>query len=48
MFERSDDLDCNTSGNPHFREVLEKGLASPSRRTLLRGGVGLGAVASLP
>ena len=48
MFQRSDDLDCNTSANTHFREVLEKGLASPGRRKLLRGGVGLGAVAGLP
>ncbi|NCY19889.1 MAG: hypothetical protein EBX28_09955, partial [Betaproteobacteria bacterium] len=48
MSHRSDDLDCNTSANQHFQEVLNKGLASPSRRSILRGGVGLSAVASLP
>ena len=48
MSHRSDDLDCNTSANQHFQEVLKKGLASPSRRSLLRGGVGLSAVATLP
>ncbi|NCX04103.1 MAG: hypothetical protein EBV72_14735, partial [Betaproteobacteria bacterium] len=48
MSHRSDDLDCNSSNNEHFQQVLDRGLASPSRRSLLRGGIGLGAVASLP
>ena len=48
MSHRSDDLDCNPSNNEHFQQVLDRGLASPSRRSLLRGGIGLGAVASLP
>ncbi len=43
-----DDLDCNTSHNEHFQDVLKKGLASPSRRMILRGGLGLAAVGSLP
>lgn len=43
-----DDLDCNTSGNRHFQEVLDEGLASASRRAILRGGIGLAAAAALP
>lgn len=43
-----DVLDRNESKNKHFTEVLEAGLQSPSRRQILRGGVGLAAVSSLP
>jgi secreted PhoX family phosphatase len=43
-----DDLDCNVSGNEHFQQVLDRGLKSPSRRNILRGGVGLASVATLP
>ena len=45
---KDDYLDCNTSPNPHILELKEHALASPSRRSLLKGGVGLGAVAVLP
>ena len=38
--------DSNTSHNEHFADVLAK--ASMSRRSLIRGGVGLFAVGSLP
>ena len=38
--------DSNTSPNEHFADVLAK--ASMSRRSLIRGGVGLFAVGSLP
>ena len=43
-----DDVDCNTSNNEHFQQVLDRGLASPSRRNILRGGVGIAAAASIP
>ncbi len=42
-FVDPDDLINNTSGNPHFAEVLERGM---SRRRVLRGGVG-GALAAV-
>jgi secreted PhoX family phosphatase len=38
--------DANTSPNEHFADVLAK--ANMSRRSLIRGGVGLFAVGSLP
>ncbi len=38
----------NTSDNPHFEDILARGLASPSRRMILRGGVGLAGLALLP
>jgi secreted PhoX family phosphatase len=38
----------NTSNNEHFQEVLDKGLSSPSRRTILRGGLGLASMFALP
>jgi len=46
----SDKLDSsdNTSTNEHFQDVLKRSLASPSRRTVLRGGVGLAALGSIP
>lgn len=42
------DLDCNDSGNRHFRQVIDEALASPSRRNLLRGGLGLSGLIMLP
>ena len=38
----------NTSDNPHFEDILARGLASPSRRMILRGGVGMAGLAMLP
>jgi len=38
--------DSNTSSNEHFSEVLAR--AQISRRSLIRGGIGLAAVGSLP
>ncbi|MFM8556872.1 MAG: PhoX family protein [Betaproteobacteria bacterium] len=38
----------NTSNNEHFQDVLARGLADPSRRALLRRGVGLSAATVLP
>ncbi|MEI7786477.1 MAG: PhoX family phosphatase [Betaproteobacteria bacterium] len=43
-----DHTDCNTSTNEHFQDVLKTGLASPQRRMILRGGLGLAAASSLP
>lgn len=39
---------CNTSDNPNFDTVLARTLSSPSRRAVLRGGVGLAGLALLP
>lgn len=38
----------NSSNNEHFNEVLDRGLQSPQRRLILRGGIGLASVAALP
>ena len=38
----------NTSSNEHFQDVLARGLADPSRRAMLRRGVGLSAATMLP
>ena len=38
----------NQSNNVHFQEVLDKALSSPSRRTILRGGLGLASMFALP
>ncbi len=44
------DLDpiFNTSENLHFQDVLTQSLLNPSRRGLLRGGLGLAGLALLP
>jgi secreted PhoX family phosphatase len=43
-----DSLDCNPSDNEHFQSVLDRSLQDPSRRNLLRGGVGLLALSAVP
>jgi secreted PhoX family phosphatase len=48
MSKHLDDLNCNTSANEHFSDVLERSLQQPTRRGFLRGTVGIGAVAALP
>ena len=42
------DLDCNPTDNRHFQDLIQEVLASPSRRNLLRGGLGLAGLAMLP
>jgi len=42
------EISSNESNNPHFEEIVARGLASPSRRMILRGGVGLAGLAMLP
>ncbi len=42
------ELDSNSSANRHFDHVLEEALSSPSRRSVLRAGVGLAGLAVLP
>lgn len=37
----------NTSANEHFEQVLERSLADPSRRRLIRGGFGLAALSAV-
>ncbi len=38
----------NNSGNEHFQDVLTRALENPSRRSILRGGVGLASMMALP
>ncbi len=38
----------NQSNNEHFQEVLDKALSNPSRRKILRGGLGLASMFALP
>ena len=42
------EIDSNPTNNPHFESVLSQALASPSRRMVLRGGLGLAGLAVLP
>jgi secreted PhoX family phosphatase len=42
------EISSNESNNPHFEDIVARGLASPSRRMILRGGVGLAGLAMLP
>jgi secreted PhoX family phosphatase len=46
----SDKLDTshNVSPNEHFRDVLERSVANPARRGVIRGGLGLAALSSIP
>ena len=44
MAPHDDDLDTNVSTNPHISEVIGERLLDPSRRTLLKSGLGLGAL----
>jgi len=48
MSHHDHDPVCNDSANPHFQDVLQQALASPGRRSLLRGGLGLAGLAVLP
>ena len=38
----------NNSQNEHFQDVLSRALENPSRRSILRGGVGLASMFALP
>jgi len=38
----------NDSNNEHFQEVLNRALENPTRRSILRGGVGLASMFALP
>ena len=44
----NDDLICNNSSNPHFQTILNEALKDPSRRNILRGGLGLASMFALP
>jgi hypothetical protein len=44
----ANDPDCNFSGNEHLREVIDRAVASPQRRNILRGTFGLTAATTLP
>jgi len=44
----NDDMNCNDSNNPHFQDVLKDALKDPSRRNMLRGGLGLASLFALP
>ena len=47
MSHNFDPID-NNSKNEHFQDVLERALENPSRRSILRGGVGLASMFALP
>ena len=48
MTDRHDE-DCNPTDNEHFQQVLARGTASGlNRRQLIRGGLGLAALSSVP
>lgn len=44
----NDDISYNNSSNPHFQDVLKEALKNPSRRNILRGGLGLASMMALP
>lgn len=48
MSDQTDEI-CNNSNNEHFQDVLlQSARAGVSRRNLIRGGVGLAALSSIP
>lgn len=48
MFDAQDEI-CNHSDNEHFQSVLARSeQASVSRRSLIRGGIGLAAITTVP
>ena len=47
MPDTNDTID-NHSDNEHFQDVLKRSVASPSRRSVIRGGLGLAALSSVP
>jgi secreted PhoX family phosphatase len=47
MSHQHDPID-NLSNNRHFQDVLQEGLSGVNRRSILRGGVGLATLFSLP
>ena len=47
MSNSSDPIE-NKSNNEHFQEVLDKAISNPSRRNILRGGLGLASMFALP
>lgn len=44
MARDADDETVNPSSNPHIVDIISERLRSPSRREMLRGGLGLGAL----
>jgi secreted PhoX family phosphatase len=48
MAHPDDDAIHNTSGNPHFQDIIASTLQNPSRRNLIRGGLGLAALSTVP
>jgi hypothetical protein len=46
MASAFDDDNCNPTNNEHFQQVLDKSLANPARRRLIRGGFGLAALSA--
>ncbi len=48
MSHPDDDVVCNTSANPHFQDIIESTLQNPARRNLIRGGIGLAALSTVP
>ena len=48
MSHPDDDVVCNTSANPHFQDIIASTLQNPARRNLIRGGIGLAALSTVP
>ncbi|MDO8903640.1 PhoX family phosphatase [Hydrogenophaga sp.] len=48
MSHPDDDVVCNTSSNPHFQDIIASTLQNPARRNLIRGGIGLAALSTVP
>ena len=46
MASAFDDDNFNPTKNEHFQQVLDKSLANPARRRLIRGGFGLAALSA--
>ncbi len=44
MAHHDDDLDTNDSANPHINEVIGERLLNPTRRAMLKSGLGFGAL----
>jgi uncharacterized protein len=42
--DSDDDIVANVSNNPHLQDIISERLRNPSRRSVLRGGLGLGAL----
>ena len=47
MASHDDEFNTNVSANPHIQELIGERLLNPSRRVLVKGGLGIGAMSFL-